>query len=174
MHFRRARFKLSSRLTLNLGIRYEYDQPWYEQNNKTANVLPSGVVEYAGQVPAGAIRGAVVCPNRACYDANFKQIMPRLGFAYQAMNKLVIRGGYGIYYGRLINSTIYNALVNTGVNGGQFSFRFNATSAGAPAFPQIITTQPNVSGALAIVYLDPHLQNPAVHQTDLTIERDLG
>ncbi|HKV78245.1 MAG TPA: TonB-dependent receptor [Candidatus Sulfotelmatobacter sp.] len=88
-------FKLSSRLTLNLGLRYEIDQPWYEQNNKTANVLPGGTVEYAGHIPAEAIAGSVVCASRACYNANYKQIMPRVGFAYQAMNKLVIRGGYG-------------------------------------------------------------------------------
>src|SRR5262249_37705603 len=54
-----------------------------------------------------------------------------------------------------------------------FSFRFNATQAGAPAFPQILTTQPPASGALAIVYFDPQFQNPAVHQTDLSIEREL-
>jgi hypothetical protein len=88
-------FKVSARLTLNLGVRYEFDQPWYEQNNKTANVLPGGTVEYAGQVPTGAVAGAIVCPNRSCYNANHKQIMPRLGFAYQATPKLVFRGGYG-------------------------------------------------------------------------------
>lgn len=88
-------FKMTSRLTLNLGIRYEYDQPWYEQNNKTANVLPNGTVEYAGHVPADAIAGSIVCPTHACYNANYKQIMPRVGFAYQPTNKLVIRGGYG-------------------------------------------------------------------------------
>ena len=88
-------FKLNSRLTLNLGLRYEYDQPWYEQNNKTANVLPGGTVEYAGHVPTGAAAGSIVCATHACYNANYKQIMPRVGFAYQAMNKLVIRGGYG-------------------------------------------------------------------------------
>lgn len=88
-------FKASSRLTLNLGLRYEFDQPWYEVNNRTANVLPDGTVEYAGQVPVGAVAGAVVCPTRACYNANYKQIMPRLGFAFQASPKLVVRGGYG-------------------------------------------------------------------------------
>jgi len=87
--------KLTSKLTLNLGLRYEYDQPWYEQNNKTANVLPGGIVEYAGHVPALAVPGAKVCPTRSCYDGNYKQFMPRVGFAYQPMNKWVIRGGYG-------------------------------------------------------------------------------
>jgi hypothetical protein len=88
-------FKITPRLTLNLGLRYEYDQPWYEQNNKTANVLPGGTVEYAGQVPAGAVPGSKVCPTRACYNATYNQFMPRLGFAYQFMSKVVIRGGYG-------------------------------------------------------------------------------
>ena len=89
-------FKASPTLTLNLGLRYEYDQPWYESNNKTANVLlGSGTVEYAGSLPAGAVAGSVVCPTRACYNANYAQFMPRVGFAFQALPRLVVRGGYG-------------------------------------------------------------------------------
>jgi hypothetical protein len=88
--------KVSAKLTLNLGVRYEIDQPWYEQNNKTANVLPGGTVEYAGSVPALAAPGSIVCPTHSCYNANYRQIMPRLGFAYQLMPKFVVRGGYGI------------------------------------------------------------------------------
>ena len=88
-------FKITPKLTLNLGLRYEYDQPWYEQNDKTANVLPNGTVEYAGHVPAGAVPGSTVCPTRACYDPTYNQLMPRIGFAYQMMNKVVVRGGYG-------------------------------------------------------------------------------
>jgi Carboxypeptidase regulatory-like domain len=88
-------FKVTPRLTLNLGLRYEYDQPWYEQNNKTANVINGGTVEYAGHVPDGAVPGSIVCPQRACYNANWAQIMPRFGFAFQVMPKFVVRGGYG-------------------------------------------------------------------------------
>jgi hypothetical protein len=88
-------FKVSSRLTLNLGIRYEIDQPWYEAHNRTANVLPDGTVEYAGQVPSLAVPGSIVCPTRACYNANYSQVMPRLGAVYQFSNRLVLRAGYG-------------------------------------------------------------------------------
>lgn len=89
-------FKATPRLTLNFGLRYEFDQPWYEAHNKTANVLLStGTVEYAGSVPDGAAPGSIVCKTRACYNANYKQFMPRLGFAFQAAPRFVIRGGYG-------------------------------------------------------------------------------
>jgi hypothetical protein len=89
-------FKVTSKLTLNLGIRYEYDEPWIEQNNKTGNVnLTTGQPIYAGSVPAGAPAGSGVCSNRGCYQPNYRQIMPRLGFAYQVNGRLVVRGGYG-------------------------------------------------------------------------------
>ena len=89
-------WKLFPNLTLNLGLRYEYDQPWYEVNNKTGNVLlDTGTVIYANRIPPGAPAGSQLCSNRACYDATHNQFMPRIGFAYQATNRLVVRGGYG-------------------------------------------------------------------------------
>ena len=92
-------WKATDKLTLNFGIRYEYDQRWNEVNNKTANVLLSGPnvgkVEYAGSVPNGAPAGSIVCDNISCYQATKDQIQPRFGFAYQAKERLVFRGGYG-------------------------------------------------------------------------------
>ena len=89
-------FKVLSNLTLNFGVRYEFDQPWVESNNKTGNIdEATGQVLYAHSVPAGAPAGSGLCSNRACYDNNYRQIMPRFGFSYQAKPRLVIRGGYG-------------------------------------------------------------------------------
>lgn len=89
-------YKAMPNLTLNIGVRYEFDQPWVEENNKTGNVdIQTGQVLYAHAVPAGAPVNSGLCSNRACYDPSFKQIMPRLGFAYQASSRFVIRGGYG-------------------------------------------------------------------------------
>ena len=88
-------FKLEPNLTVSYGFRYEFDEPWVEENNKTGNINEAtGQVIYAHAVPAGAPAGAGVCPNRGCYDWNFRQFMPRVGFAYQVNNRFVVRGGY--------------------------------------------------------------------------------
>lgn len=90
-------WKLRPNLTLNLGMRYEFDQPIYEVNNKQANVnLATGTVEFAGKIPAGAPAGSSICPTRACYNATYANFMPRIGFSYQPASRFVVRGGYGI------------------------------------------------------------------------------
>ena len=88
-------YKLLPSLTLSYGFRYELDQPWAEQNNKTGNIDEStGQVIYAHAIPAGAPDGAGLCKNSGCYNWNFHQFMPRLGFAYQVNPRAVVRGGY--------------------------------------------------------------------------------
>ena len=80
-------FKLNTRLTLNIGVRWEFDQPIFEVNNKMANVnMQTLQIEYAG----------VDGNSRALYDPDYKQFQPRIGFAYQATPRFVVRGGYGI------------------------------------------------------------------------------
>jgi hypothetical protein len=89
-------YKILPNLTLNFGFRYEIDEPWIEENNKTGNIdEATGQVLYAGQVPAGAPAGSGVCSNRGCYDWNFHQFMPHFGFAYSVNDRFVVRGGYG-------------------------------------------------------------------------------
>jgi hypothetical protein len=89
-------YKIRPNLTLNIGLRWEYDQPWYEVNNKTGTVDPStGQILYAHSVPTGAEPGSGVCSNPACYQPTFNQFMPHLGFAYQFNDRTVVRGGYG-------------------------------------------------------------------------------
>jgi hypothetical protein len=155
-------WKILPQLTLNLGVRYEYDQPWVEVNNRNGNVLPGGIVEYAKRIPVGAPAGSIVCGNPGCYQPNYRQIMPRFGFAYQVNAKFVVRGGYGassFFEGndanqRLTNQNPFvsystkNALAPSSTSGGQaytveegFSSNaadLNATGAGYGQWPQNI------------------------------------
>lgn len=85
-------WRLSSNLTINLGLRYAYDQPIYEVNNKEVNVNTDNpascpnCLEFAGQDGN----------SRALYNAYYKEFMPRVGLAYQLNPGVVIRAGYGI------------------------------------------------------------------------------
>ena len=80
-------FKIMPNFTVNLGMRWNFDQPIYEVNNKMANLnLQTAAIEYAG----------VDGNSRALYDAHYNQWQPRVGFAYQPTTRLVFRGGYGI------------------------------------------------------------------------------
>jgi len=98
-------FRVSSRLTLNLGVRYElfttvkekynaqgsYDlatQTLYVPKGQTAQLTPT----IAALVPISATASRGLVP----VDAN--NIAPRIGFAYKVRDKLVLRGGYGIFY----------------------------------------------------------------------------
>jgi carboxypeptidase family protein/TonB-dependent receptor-like protein len=83
-------FKVSSKLTLNLGLRYEFATPQYERDNQLANFDPvNDTLIYASN-------GSLY--NRALVHPDPNNWAPRAGFAYQVMPKTVIRAGYGISY----------------------------------------------------------------------------
>jgi outer membrane receptor protein involved in Fe transport len=103
-------WQVSDRLTLNLGLRYDYQQQPYEQNNGYSNFNPTatsggftGTVEYANVGGVG----------RNFVPESYKDFGPRIGFAYKATadGKTVIRGGIGIYYPLMFNS-IYTGQTN--------------------------------------------------------------
>lgn len=80
-------YKATQNLTLNLGLRWEYDQPILEVNNKQANIdVATKRVVLAGR------NGN----SRALYNGVWTNFQPRLGFAWNVAPKFVLRGGYGI------------------------------------------------------------------------------
>jgi hypothetical protein len=94
-------WKATRKLTLNLGLRWEYQGPFTDRYNEMTNFEPS--VPAGIQVPGFGLTGALVFPGvnglpRGVVDASRKHFGPRLGFAYQALSKLVMRGAYGITY----------------------------------------------------------------------------
>jgi len=94
--FAQDNYKIRPNLSLIFGVRYEYDEPWVEEQDRTGNInLTTGQIEYAVRQPAGALPDAAICSNPACYQPNYRQWMPHFGFAYQPTPRSVVRGGYG-------------------------------------------------------------------------------
>jgi hypothetical protein len=145
-------WKLFPRLSFSFGLRYEYEK-------MPGLILPNPLAGQTQNKPS---------------DKN--NIGPRVGFAAQLTGdgKTVLRGGYGVYYGRIINSTIFNTLVNTGLPAGQNSFFFTPTTTGAPVFPVVLGSSPTSFAKPQIVFFAPKFQNPQIQQMDLTLEREIG
>ncbi len=92
-------WRLSSRLSLNLGLRWDYESPITETHNDiNAGFDPTASYTLAGQT----LKGQVLFPSNSKfnspYDSDFKDWGPRLGAAYKLSTHTVIRGGYGIIY----------------------------------------------------------------------------
>jgi hypothetical protein len=83
-------WKVSRKLTLNLGVRYEFATPPRERNNKWAN-FDSSKGAFVSAKDGGLFEQALIHPDR-------NNFAPRVGFAYSMTPKTVIRGGYGIFY----------------------------------------------------------------------------
>jgi Carboxypeptidase regulatory-like domain/TonB dependent receptor len=93
-------YRPTSKLTMNLGLRYELSMPRTERFNRMNWLDPN--VASPLQVPGlPPLRGGEVFANpndRSNYYIDYKAIQPRFGFAYQLHQNFVFRGGYGIYY----------------------------------------------------------------------------
>jgi hypothetical protein len=99
-------WRVNRRLTLNLGFRYEVPVGWHvEQGNYSGINLTKPNIG-AGNLP-GALEFFGNGPGRSNqlrpWSTDFSNIGPRVGFAYQATSKTVLRGGWGIYYQTLGN-----------------------------------------------------------------------
>jgi len=88
-------FKVNAKLTLNLGVRYEYQQPYTEQNNRAQNFgVDPASPDFGKFIP---VRGSSLF-ERAFQRPDRNNFSPRVGFAWQATAKTVLRGGYGVFY----------------------------------------------------------------------------
>jgi hypothetical protein len=92
MHFAYLQddFKVNQKLTLNVGARYEFATPQWEDQNRLGNFDP------ATQTLIQAKDGSIY--NRALVNPDRNNWAPRIGFAYNVADKTVLRGGYGISY----------------------------------------------------------------------------
>ena len=142
-------YRVTPRLTLNMGLRWEYQQ-------MPKPFLANPAIPLTGHMPSAKT-----------------DFGPRVGFAWDIHGKGTdsLRGGYGIYYGLTGTSTVYNALVNTGMPGGQF--QVSLSQAAGPVFPNTLATVP-ASPTVAVQFFGQNFHNPRIHQADLTYEHEIA
>ncbi len=184
-------YKFNDRLTFNLGLRYDYYGLPVDTEGRLVNfdvtqfrigAPPNGIVQAAGGQLAG-----VPTVEKTLVPTDKNNFAPRLGFAYRVDSdgKIVVRGGYGIYYDRI--STRY-------ANTQLFNFPYLALGVGLPgltttsanpfvplpppsAFPTVATIPsvlsplaPFVGVSVSGVFVDPELQTPYIQQYNLGVQ----
>src|SRR5688572_2103712 len=190
-------WKVNSRLTWILGVRFDYDGYPVDTRGRLVNFLPDQFRQGTTAVPAGAPNGFVQAGNGTlagvptvedtlvATDKN--NFAPRVGFAYRLNDSgsLVARGGYGIYYDRFSTRYANTQLLN---------YPYLALAVGLPGIlrtmsdPFIPVPQPGqfpvnptipsplsplapiVGVPISGIFIDPELRTPYIHQYNANVQ----
>lgn len=97
-------WRISRKLNLNLGLRYEYNATPKEANNKIESTFGQQFTSTGYTRLSGL--SSFINGRTSIYDADKNNFAPRIGFAYGPTPDLVIRAGYGMYYDQIIGSVV--------------------------------------------------------------------
>jgi len=181
--------RVSPKLTLNLGLRYEYNSPQVDKFDVMSTfdrgtgriVVPTTeVMKYIHPLFPKAVpivTAAEVGLPSSLRHPDKNNFMPRVGFAYRPFSdaRTVIRGGYGIFIDDL-TADIFAAFL---VRHGPFNFNegfTNAITGGAPllTFDRPFLPMGTRLGALDVRGMDFNLRNPYTQQWNFTLEREVA
>jgi hypothetical protein len=178
-------WKVTPKLTVNLGLRYEYWAPAYERHDQVADFLvgpnkliyvsnkvpPTTPAQYAMDVPPGLDNRGLAKPLR-------KNFAPRAGFAYQIGRNTVFRAGGGLFYGEHDAAGVsgrpeYNPPFRIGYS--YTSDQIHPTLTFDTGFPvgAVDPTQLNV-GSTTFNAWDPYMAQPVVYRWNASLQQQIG
>lgn len=186
-------WKITPRLTLNLGLRYELITPFIEQDDLLVNfdfnyknptsgelgrfVFPSEATLKAAdprQVAYGYVFAKDLDLSRGLVRTDGNNFAPRVGLAFRLTEKTVLRGGYGIFYPTSAAQGMRDSMATN-------SFNQSITFTNKPANPLQAWPRPFSGGVQNTVSQYPSinaipfdLQQPRIQQFNVTFEREVG
>ncbi len=173
-------FRVTNWLTLNLGLRYEYQTALNEATGRLANFLPDTGQLVCPQEVRNAATNSLICVSAASVglpetlvNADKNNFGPRVGFALRPFrdNKTVIRGGAGIYYSLETFNPIRQQLAVQAPFLNRINYSRNAANPFALTFA---TPFPGGTAEAVPRGLNPDYNQPEFYQYNLTIERELA
>jgi hypothetical protein len=167
-------YRVNDKLTLNMGLRWEFASPLYERDNNYSNFDPTtdSMIKASG--------GSLY--NRGLVHPDYHDFGPRLGLAYSIDPKTVLRSGYGISY------TFFNrpGSAQEGINAPQalFGVLSQTMPAGGPVPATFLTTMNSFSDNIAspssfnpalsnVVYTPPDSKWPRIQNWFFSMQRQL-
>lgn len=174
-------FKVNRRLTINLGLRYELNLPWVNENNYAAVIRPGEQSKLIPNAPPGLVVVGDAGVPRGAYPLYKKNFEPRVGFAWDLLGdgKTALRGGYGMLSRGEAGIAIQHAyemppFQRVVLLSPPVSFSNPYGSAPDP-FPYIPNTKnPSFAFPIQAFSIDSSFRDASIQQFNLNLQRQLG
>jgi hypothetical protein len=178
-------WKATTKLSLNLGLRWEFDTPRWEKIDNRQSSFDWHQINPVSGTPGIVTFSGRDGLSKYAHDTYMNAFGPRFGFAYQAASKTVIRGGYGInYYGAYTGSVANTTSLGFGLNGSFSSPNGGLTRAftladGMPAVerepltPAFGAVPFGLSPRISPTYFEENHRNAMAQQWNFGIQHEL-
>src|SRR5579875_616256 len=169
-------WRINSRLSLNIGVRWDLQGPVTEQQNRLVNLVIgpdfTTIAPVCGEAVSGCIPAAQAGYPDSLVRPDYHEIQPRIGIAWRPFEKAstVVRAGYGIYY----NTSVYQPLANQMAQQAPLSYAF--TQPNTLANPYTLANAfliPPTTTAVQTFALDPNFQIGYLHYWQVSIQHNL-